>query len=83
VIDETDNVCVRGACVAESFLGRRTAARLIPFIVFQVTLGALTVLGRRRPWINSRHVVGGTVVLDDVRHHVVGLAPVGFEITGL
>jgi cytochrome c oxidase assembly protein subunit 15 len=32
-------------------------------IVFQLTLGALTVLSRRQPWINSLHVVGGAVVL--------------------
>jgi cytochrome c oxidase assembly protein subunit 15 len=36
---------------------------IMTFIVFQVTLGALTVLGRRQPWINSLHVVGGAIVL--------------------
>jgi heme a synthase len=36
---------------------------IITFIVFQVTLGALTVLSRRQPWINSLHVLGGAVVL--------------------
>jgi heme A synthase len=29
----------------------------------QVTLGALTVLSRRDPWINSFHVVCGAMVL--------------------
>jgi heme a synthase len=32
-------------------------------IVIQTTLGALTVLSRRQPWINSLHVVGGALVL--------------------
>jgi cytochrome c oxidase assembly protein subunit 15 len=32
-------------------------------IVIQGTLGALTVLSRRQPWINSLHVVGGALVL--------------------
>jgi heme A synthase len=31
--------------------------------VLQVTLGALTVLSGRQPWINNLHVVGGAVVL--------------------
>src|SRR5262245_21895740 len=41
----------------------RVSLLIVAFIVFQVTLGALTVLGRRQPWINSLHVVGGAVVL--------------------
>jgi cytochrome c oxidase assembly protein subunit 15 len=41
----------------------RTSLLIITFIVLQVTLGALTVLGRRQPWINSLHVVVGAVVL--------------------
>jgi cytochrome c oxidase assembly protein subunit 15 len=36
---------------------------ILIFIVFQTTLGALTVLSRRQPWINSLHVVGGALVL--------------------
>jgi len=36
---------------------------LLIAIVIQGTLGALTVLSRRQPWINSLHVVGGAVVL--------------------
>jgi hypothetical protein len=36
---------------------------IVIVIVFQVTAGALTVLGRRQPWINNLHVVGGAVVL--------------------
>jgi heme A synthase len=40
------------------------ASRLIiTLIVLQVTFGALTVLGRRQPWINRLHVVGGAAVL--------------------
>jgi heme a synthase len=36
---------------------------LVALVVAQVTLGALTVLSRRDPWINSFHVVGGALVL--------------------
>ncbi|HEV3060577.1 MAG TPA: COX15/CtaA family protein [Vicinamibacterales bacterium] len=36
---------------------------IIIFVVLQVTLGALTVLSRRQPSINSLHVVGGALVL--------------------
>jgi heme a synthase len=36
---------------------------ILIFIVIQGTLGALTVLSRRQPWINSLHVVGGALVL--------------------
>jgi cytochrome c oxidase assembly protein subunit 15 len=32
-------------------------------VVVQITLGALTVLSRRDPWINSAHVVCGALVL--------------------
>jgi len=39
------------------------ALLLIIFIIVQATLGALTVLSRRDPWINSLHVVGGAIVL--------------------
>jgi len=39
------------------------ALLLIVFIIVQATLGALTVLSRRDPWINSLHVVGGAIVL--------------------
>jgi len=41
----------------------RASLLIVAFIVSQVTLGALTVLGRRQAWINSVHVVGGAVVL--------------------
>jgi cytochrome c oxidase assembly protein subunit 15 len=41
----------------------RGSQLLIIFVVCQVTLGALTVLSSRQPWINSLHVVGGAVVL--------------------
>lgn len=39
------------------------ALLILIFIVLQITLGALTVLTGRQPWINSLHVVGGAVVL--------------------
>jgi len=39
------------------------ALKLIIFTVFQVTLGALTVLSQRQVWINSLHVVCGALVL--------------------
>src|SRR5438552_394367 len=39
------------------------AALIVALVVIQVTLGALTVLSRRDPWINSLHVVCGALVL--------------------
>jgi heme a synthase len=36
---------------------------ILILIVLQITLGALTVLSGRQPWINSLHVVGGALVL--------------------
>jgi len=41
----------------------RPAALLVALVATQVTLGALTVLSRRDPWINSFHVVCGAMVL--------------------
>jgi len=41
----------------------RAAAILVGLVALQVTLGALTVLTRREPFINSVHVVGGALVL--------------------
>jgi cytochrome c oxidase assembly protein subunit 15 len=41
----------------------RPAAMLLGLVAVQVTLGALTVLSRRDPWINSFHVVCGAMVL--------------------
>jgi cytochrome c oxidase assembly protein subunit 15 len=41
----------------------RPAALLIALVAAQLTLGALTVLSQRHPWINSFHVVGGALVL--------------------
>jgi heme a synthase len=41
----------------------RPAAVLVALVAAQVTLGALTVLSRRDPWINSIHVVCGALVL--------------------
>jgi heme a synthase len=41
----------------------RPAAVLLLLVLVQVTLGALTVLSRRDPWINSVHVVCGALVL--------------------
>jgi cytochrome c oxidase assembly protein subunit 15 len=39
------------------------AVLLVVLVATQVTLGALTVLSRRDPWINSFHVVCGAMVL--------------------
>src|SRR4029077_15552083 len=41
----------------------RPAALMVGLVVVQVTLGAMTVLSRRDPWINSFHVVCGALVL--------------------
>ena len=41
----------------------RPAVLLIALVAVQITLGALTVLTRRDPWINSFHVVCGAMVL--------------------
>jgi len=41
----------------------RPALILLALVAAQVTLGALTVLSRRDPWINSIHVVCGAMVL--------------------
>jgi cytochrome c oxidase assembly protein subunit 15 len=41
----------------------RPAALIVGLVAVQVTLGALTVLSRRDPWINSVHVVCGAMVL--------------------
>ena len=41
----------------------RPASLLAALVALQVTLGALTVLSLRNPWINSFHVVGGALVL--------------------
>jgi heme a synthase len=41
----------------------RPALMLLALVAAQVTLGALTVLSRRDPWINSFHVVCGAMVL--------------------
>ena len=41
----------------------RPAALIVALVALQVTLGALTVLSRRDPWINSFHVVCGALVL--------------------
>jgi cytochrome c oxidase assembly protein subunit 15 len=41
----------------------RPAALMLALVAGQVTLGALTVLSQRNPWINSFHVVVGALVL--------------------
>jgi cytochrome c oxidase assembly protein subunit 15 len=41
----------------------RPAALLVALVAAQLTLGALTVLSQRNPWINSFHVVVGALVL--------------------
>ena len=53
--------------VASHYRGRRELMRpatlIAALVAVQVTLGALTVLSRRDPWINSFHVVCGAMVL--------------------
>jgi cytochrome c oxidase assembly protein subunit 15 len=55
------------AYVWSAFRDRRELTRpallLVALVAVQVTLGALTVLSRRDPWINSFHVVCGAIVL--------------------
>ncbi|MGH9140871.1 MAG: COX15/CtaA family protein [Vicinamibacterales bacterium] len=41
----------------------RPAALMVPLVAVQITLGALTILSRRDPLINSFHVVCGAIVL--------------------
>ena len=41
----------------------RPATLIVALVAAQVTLGALTVLSQRDPWINSVHVVCGAMVL--------------------
>ena len=41
----------------------RPATLILALVAVQVSLGALTVLSRRDPWINSFHVVCGAMVL--------------------
>jgi cytochrome c oxidase assembly protein subunit 15 len=41
----------------------RPTTIIVALVAVQVTLGALTVLSRRDPWINSFHVVCGALVL--------------------
>jgi cytochrome c oxidase assembly protein subunit 15 len=41
----------------------RPAMLIVALVALQVTLGALTVLTRRDPWINSFHVLCGALVL--------------------
>ena len=51
----------RATASAPSCCGRPPL--LVALVAVQVTLGALTVLSRREPWINSLHVVCGALVL--------------------
>jgi cytochrome c oxidase assembly protein subunit 15 len=55
------------ACIWSRARDRREftvpAGLLLALVATQVTLGALTVLSRRDPWINSFHVVCGAMVL--------------------
>jgi cytochrome c oxidase assembly protein subunit 15 len=41
----------------------RPAALIVVLVAVQIMLGALTILSRRDPWINSFHVVCGALVL--------------------
>jgi cytochrome c oxidase assembly protein subunit 15 len=53
--------------IATCYAGRpeifRPAMLIVALVAVQVTLGALTVLSQRDPWINSFHVVCGAMVL--------------------
>ena len=53
--------------IFSTYRGRRELTRpamlIVALVALQVTLGALTVLSRRDPWINSFHVVCGALVL--------------------
>ena len=55
------------AHVRSRYRGRRELMRpallIVALVAVQVTLGALTVLSRRDPWINSVHVLCGALVL--------------------
>ena len=63
----TLGICATAAYVWSRHRDRREltrpAALLVALAAMQVTLGALTVLSRRDPWINSVHVVCGALVL--------------------
>ena len=63
----TLGICATAAQVFSRHRDRReltrTAALLVALVALQVTLGALTVLSQRDPWINSVHVVCGALVL--------------------
>jgi cytochrome c oxidase assembly protein subunit 15 len=63
----TLGICATAAYVWSRHPRRRELTRpavlLVALVVVQVTLGALTVLSQRDPWINSVHVVCGALVL--------------------
>src|SRR5258706_4804399 len=63
----TLGICATAAYVWSRHRDRREltrpAALLVALAAMQVTLGALTVLSRRDPWINSVHVVCGALAL--------------------
>src|SRR6185503_9408289 len=67
----TIGICATAAYVGSRHRGRREltrpAALLVALVAVQVTLGALTVLSGRNPWINSVHVVCGALVLTTAR----------------
>ena len=66
---------------------KRPAALLVVVLAVQVTLGALTILSLRDPWINSLHVVCGALVLATTlvmalrtwRTHIVRVADMSFD----
>ena len=63
----------------------RPATLALVLVVTQVTLGALTILSRREPWINSLHVVCGALVLTTslvltLRSWRVRFAPAGVRL---
>jgi len=63
----TIGIASAAACVWSQHRNRpeltHPALLLLVLVAAQVTLGALTVLSRRDPWINSFHVVCGAMVL--------------------
>ena len=57
------HVAVRLVAAPRSARADAAGGAALALVAIQVTLGALTVLSRRDPWINSVHVVCGALVL--------------------
>lgn len=61
----------------------RPAVLLVGLVIVQLTLGALTVLGRRDVWTNSAHVVCGALVLATSLALTLRSWRVKFDVGGL